>query len=136
MASLTAAIQESLESILLPTAGEMFSMTEQCLALPVVPKTVAPMGALACGARRQGRLVHLACLAAQMRCFKGAVMLWCSVLGRMRQRLGLSLDVSCLVRQWDSLEAPAHAVTPPTHCVGARGTRSEFFDPSAPDAMK
>ena len=97
----------------------MLSMTQQCLSLPVVPKALAP-GALT-GARRGGRLVRLAHLAAQMRCFKGAVMLWCSVLQRMRQ-------------QWDSKEAP-EGVTPPTHRVGARGTRSEFFDPSAPDAM-
>eukprot|EP00435_Cladocopium_sp_Y103_P016953 s120_g4.t1 len=117
MASLTAAIQESLESILLPTAGEMEQMTESCMASPVVPAVATTSGvATWTAARRGGRLVQMAEFSARMRCFKGAVMLWCSVLGRMRQ-------------QWDALEAPAGA-SPPTQRVPARGVRTEFFDSS------
>lgn len=95
----------------------MEQMTESCMASPVVP---VPVAAAASGifpaARRGGRLVQLAEFSARMRCFKGAVMLWCSVLGRMRQ-------------QWDALEAPAGA-SPPTQRVPARGVRTEFFDRS------
>eukprot|EP00438_Fugacium_kawagutii_P010434 Skav220434 [mRNA] locus=scaffold639:908999:921074:+ [translate_table: standard] len=84
MASLQAAIQESLESILLPTAGarsvalgwrvgEMLQMTDACMALPVVPAGAVSTALLGwTGARRQGRLTKLAELSSKMRCFKGA----------------------------------------------------------------
>ena len=55
--------------------GEMLSMTQRCMSLPVVPlgasDAASPLGA-ANGARRKGRLVELAKLSAKMRCFKGA----------------------------------------------------------------
>lgn len=98
----------------------MEQMTESCMTSPVVPAAAVANGLDKHGvfpaARRGGRLVQMAEFSARMRCFKGAVMLWCSVLGRMRQ-------------QWDALEAPAGA-SPPTHRVPARGVRTEFFDSS------
>ncbi|CAK9088356.1 unnamed protein product [Durusdinium trenchii] len=121
MASLTAAIQESLESILLPTAGEMLSMTDLCMSLPVVPRradlsATCDLGSAA-GARRGGRLVQMAVLSAKMRCFKGAVMLWCSMLARMR-------------RQWDALEAPSADSAMATTSRLDASARTELFDSS------
>ncbi|CAJ1364797.1 unnamed protein product [Effrenium voratum] len=118
MGSLTAAIQESLESILLPTDGEMQMMVEACMESSVVPTAESPPPALRGlkGGRCGGRLVRIAELSATMRCFKGSVMLWCNVLARMRT-------------QWDALEAPG-SVAPPTARISARGTRTEFFDAS------
>ncbi|CAK9087707.1 unnamed protein product, partial [Durusdinium trenchii] len=126
MASLTAAIQESLESILLPTAGEMLSMTDLCMSLPVVPRradlsATCDLGSAA-GARRGGRLVQMAVLSAKMRCFKGAVMLWCSMLARMR-------------RQWDALEAPSADSAMATTSRLDASARTELFDSSSWDSM-
>ena len=121
MASLTATIQESLESILLPTAGEMLEMVESCMSYPIYPfsetpgATSDPLRAVQ-GARPGDRLSRLAELSSSMRCFKGSVMLWCGILARMRS-------------QWDALEAPLSPEAP-TQRVNARGTRTEFFDRS------
>ncbi|CAE7306905.1 rab3gap1 [Symbiodinium necroappetens] len=121
MASLTATIQESLESILLPTAGEMLEMVESCMSYPIYPAFQENPGAsdplrAVQGARPGDRLSRLAELSSGMRCFKGSVMLWCGILARMRS-------------QWDALEAPLSPEAP-THRVNARGTRTEFFDRS------
>ena len=121
MASLTATIQESLESILLPTAGEMLEMVESCMSYPIYPAFQENPGAsdplrAVQGARPGDRLSRLAELSSSMRCFKGSVMLWCGILARMRS-------------QWDALEAPLSPEAP-THRVNARGTRTEFFDRS------
>ncbi|CAE8629075.1 unnamed protein product [Polarella glacialis] len=117
--SLTAAIQESLESILLPTPHEMMLLTEECMNFPIVPDGEATsfLGPLK-GARLRDRLTRLAELGATLRCFKGTVVLWCNVLSRMRS-------------QWDALEKPGPgSASPPTRRVGARGVRAELFDGS------
>ncbi|CAE7375428.1 rab3gap1 [Symbiodinium natans] len=117
MASLTATIQESLESILLPTGGEMLQMVESCMSCPVFhdnPVPLSPLRKAVQGARAGDRLSRLAEYSSTMRCFKGSVMLWCGILARMRS-------------QWDALEAP-EGPQAPTHRVNARGTRTEFFD--------
>ena len=122
-ASLSYAIQESLESILLPSWGEMMELTQECLALPTVlptkaeselQRSLAPLR----GAARGTRLARFAEMGASMKCFKGAVMLWCQMLGQMR-------------KQWDALEPPPPGATSPeTRRVGARGVRAELFDAS------
>eukprot|EP00933_Yihiella_yeosuensis_P017711 TRINITY_DN14758_c0_g1_i2.p1 TRINITY_DN14758_c0_g1~~TRINITY_DN14758_c0_g1_i2.p1 ORF type:complete len:911 (+),score=172.86 TRINITY_DN14758_c0_g1_i2:117-2735(+) len=121
-AGLTSAIQESLESILLPTPDEMFAFTEECMSYPVVPEDSlqVPHGSLdAFQAARSGdRLTRLAQLGSTMRCFKGTVMLWCNILARMRS-------------QWDALERPGPgSASPPTRRISARGVRAELFDNS------
>lgn len=122
LASLTCAIQESLESILLPTPGEMKEQVRACL---ICPLAAAPspesLGAKlqAAGLRggvRGSRMAKFAELSAKMRCFKGSVMLWCQVLAQMRQ-------------QWETASPPLESeVTAPTQSVSARGVRTEFFD--------
>ena len=49
MASLTATIQESLESILLPTGGEMLQMVESCMSCPVFHDNPVPLSPLRLG---------------------------------------------------------------------------------------
>lgn len=133
LASLSYAIQESLESILLPTAGEMAKLADECLELPVAPpasqaseaaSTAAsdrpPMPGLAPlrGAARGTRLARLAEISAEMKCFKGAVMLWCQVIMQMRQH-------------WDAVEVvPAGAPSPRTARRLGGGVRTEHFDVS------
>lgn len=152
LASLSYAIQESLESILLPTTGEMMDLTAECLGYPIVqplrPLPSSPSASLVprghcnshrrtpCGtqptlvsaqiqplalaslrgAASRSRLQRIAEIGADMKCFKGAVMLWCQVITQMR-------------RQWDELEAPAEgALSPETRRVPASGVRTEHFD--------
>lgn len=124
LASISYAIQESLESILLPTTGEMMELAAACMACAVAgsgdssadaPAMLSPLR----GASSSTRLACLAALAADMRCFKGSVMLWCQVLTQMR-------------RQWDELEAPPAGASPPrTHRLEGSSVRSEVFSGSA-----
>lgn len=123
LASLSYVIQESLESILLPTVSEMLALTAECIQRPIsmggedhddISKALAPLG----GAARGSRLARLAELSAGMRCFKGAVMLWSQVLTQMR-------------KQWDDLDLhPMDAASPPTYRVPAGGVRVERFSPA------
>ena len=122
MDSLTATIQESLESILLPTAGDMREMAESCMRCPVFVECddspsspLVPLKAVQ-GARSGDRLSRLAEFSSSMRCFKGSIVLWCNILARMRS-------------EWDALLPPL-GPTPLTQRVNARGTRTEFFDRS------
>lgn len=132
LASLSHAIQESLESILLPTPGEMQEFAEACLSCPVAAPALEHVGAelRRMGGMRLARLrgglrgtclAKFAELASRMRCFKGSVVLWCQVLLHMRQ-------------QWEagapSLGGQRSEPSPRTHRCGARGVRSEFFDAS------
>lgn len=122
LASLSFAIQESLESILLPTEAEMREFVLECMSSPIAkPKAASAaaqgpdLSALR-GARGGTRMAVFAELSSRLRCFKAAVMLWCQVLIRMR-------------RQWDDLEPPPpSASSPETRCVSARGLRTEHFD--------
>ncbi|CAK0837678.1 unnamed protein product [Prorocentrum cordatum] len=133
LASLTSTIQEHLEYILLPTPAEMRCMSSECLDLPIVtgrpPDLDGPHGAALAarlaplrGVGRGTRLAKLAELGAGMRCFKGAVMLWCDVVATMR-------------RQWDDgLEPFTPAYPPPspaTRRAPARGVRAELFGAAA-----
>lgn len=148
LGSLTFVIQESLESILLPSAGEMADLVAECASRPIAgPAGPAPAPAPAWarpaettvlptwparptwpaltslaalhGGARGTRLCRIARVGAEMRCFKGAVMLWCQVLAQMRQ-------------QWDTIAPmPFGADLPRTARRRAQGTRAEYFDDSS-----
>lgn len=126
LASLSYAIQESLESILLPSTGEMLELTDQCLSCPVVapppaagPPLSAPALARLKAASRGSRFAKLCELCAKMRCFKGAVMLWCQVMAQMRQL-------------WDVLQPLSEGMQiPKTYREPERGVRAEIFDMSS-----
>eukprot|EP00927_Polykrikos_kofoidii_P046818 TRINITY_DN40947_c0_g1_i1.p1 TRINITY_DN40947_c0_g1~~TRINITY_DN40947_c0_g1_i1.p1 ORF type:complete len:1069 (+),score=206.59 TRINITY_DN40947_c0_g1_i1:304-3510(+) len=124
LASLSYAVQESLESILVPNPGQMAALVDECLSLPIAllagvnkqkPHALSNLSRLRGGARGT-RLARLAERSAEMKCFKGVLMLWCQVVAEMRQL-------------WDAKElAPPGAPSPQTLRRPHSGVRSEHFD--------
>eukprot|EP00746_Dinoflagellata_sp_MGD_P022352 gnl/MRDRNA2_/MRDRNA2_15225_c0_seq1.p1 gnl/MRDRNA2_/MRDRNA2_15225_c0~~gnl/MRDRNA2_/MRDRNA2_15225_c0_seq1.p1 ORF type:complete len:889 (-),score=182.75 gnl/MRDRNA2_/MRDRNA2_15225_c0_seq1:7-2673(-) len=87
LASLSVAIQESLESILLPSAGELMDLTQECLDAPVVGDRAArgSKSPALRGAPRDTRLAKIARFSGEMKCFKGVLVLWGRLLAELRQ---------------------------------------------------
>merc|ERR1712023_335938 len=87
---------------------------------PAEPSFSKPPNATLRGPVRGSRLARVTELGADMRCFKGAVMLWCQVLTEMR-------------RQWDAVEAvvPPGTPSPLTQREAGSGVRAEHFSSGA-----
>eukprot|EP00403_Amphidinium_massartii_P047923 CAMPEP_0178463664 /NCGR_PEP_ID=MMETSP0689_2-20121128/50448_1 /TAXON_ID=160604 /ORGANISM="Amphidinium massartii, Strain CS-259" /LENGTH=886 /DNA_ID=CAMNT_0020090551 /DNA_START=30 /DNA_END=2686 /DNA_ORIENTATION=- len=124
LASLSFAIQESLESILLPSAGEMLVLTESCLDFPAYAsgdpdsRDIAQrtLSAIRGGVKPGCRMAKVAEVASNMKCFKGVVVLWCQMVAQMR-------------KQWDQLEVrPETSDSPTTDRLPAKQVREECFD--------
>lgn len=114
LASLGHVLQQSFVSISLPSPVELAEYTEECLLLPIVAHPTTPSRLHLAG--RGTRLAKLVELSAKMRSSRGVMMLWRSVLSRMRN-------------QWEMLEVtPPHALSPDTHRILSRGVRTEVFD--------
>lgn len=118
LGSLSCALQDSFESILLPTAGQVLDLTNDCMAYPVCVRPDSTEFGKLRGAARGSRLARLAEISAGMKCFKGVLLLWCHVLAKMRKQL-------------DELERPDSSIpSPQTLRDEAGGARTELFDPS------
>merc|ERR1712060_34158 len=85
-------IDQWIEYALLPTDDQLAALRDECLNYPlVVCMDDSRLASLKMrekirGAGRRSRLAVVAEIAAEMKCFKGAIMLWCELLDLTRAR--------------------------------------------------